>query len=180
MDSGEDPAEAGGFPIRISADQSSFAAPRGFSQRTTSFIACAYLGIHRTPLWHLITLISQWPPARPGARPPAARSSRRSRRAVLDHSRKTSVTRETARRPVGAPNASSLHLVAKPRPGRSPAANRRLVGQALAHSALSRPLAPPGAPWRRVAARRAATRRMVEPDGIEPTTSCLQSRRSPN
>jgi len=23
-------------------------------------------------------------------------------------------------------------------------------------------------------------RRLVEPDGIEPTTSCLQSRRSPN
>ena len=43
-----------GCPIRISADQSLFAAPRGFSQRTTSFIACACQGIHRTPFWHLI------------------------------------------------------------------------------------------------------------------------------
>jgi hypothetical protein len=34
-----------------------FAAPHGLSQRTTSFIACACLGIHRTPLLHLITLI---------------------------------------------------------------------------------------------------------------------------
>ena len=28
-----------GFPIRKSSDQSSFAAPQGLSQRTTSFIA---------------------------------------------------------------------------------------------------------------------------------------------
>jgi hypothetical protein len=28
--------------------------------------------------------------------------------------------------------------------------------------------------------RRSATADLVEPDGIEPTTSCLQSRRSPN
>ncbi len=46
-----------GFPIRKSADQSLFAAPRGLSQRTTSFIACACQGIHRTPLSHLIALI---------------------------------------------------------------------------------------------------------------------------
>ncbi|CAN0268914.1 unnamed protein product [Hapterophycus canaliculatus] len=35
-----------GFPIRISSDQSLFAAPRRFSQRITSFIACASQGIH--------------------------------------------------------------------------------------------------------------------------------------
>ncbi len=34
-----------------------FAAPHGLSQRTTSFIACACQGIHRTPLLHLIALI---------------------------------------------------------------------------------------------------------------------------
>ena len=52
-----------GFPIRISADQSSFAAPHGFSQRSTSFIACAYQGIHRTPFIHSITLITNARPA---------------------------------------------------------------------------------------------------------------------
>ena len=46
-----------GFPIRISSDQSLFAAPRSFSQRTTSFIASQRQGIHRMPLRHLITLI---------------------------------------------------------------------------------------------------------------------------
>ncbi len=39
-----------GFPIRIPMDQHFFAAPHGFSQLSTSFIAIACLGIHRTPL----------------------------------------------------------------------------------------------------------------------------------
>ena len=46
-----------GLPIRIFTDQSLFAAPRNFSQRTTSFIASQRQGIHRMPLSHLITLI---------------------------------------------------------------------------------------------------------------------------
>ena len=46
-----------GCPIRTPADQSFFAAPRGFSQRSTSFIASQRQGIHRMPLRHLIALI---------------------------------------------------------------------------------------------------------------------------
>src|SRR5262249_10348913 len=46
-----------GYPIRKSADQSFFAAPRGLSQRSTSFIASQRQGIHRMPLRHLIVLI---------------------------------------------------------------------------------------------------------------------------
>ena len=46
----------GGFPIRRSLDQSSFAAPQSFSQRTTSFIASQRQGIHQMLLRHLITL----------------------------------------------------------------------------------------------------------------------------
>ena len=46
-----------GFPIRKSADQSFFAAPRGLSQRSTSFIASQRQGIHQMPLFYLITLI---------------------------------------------------------------------------------------------------------------------------
>jgi hypothetical protein len=46
-----------GFPIRKSADQSSFAAPHGLSQRITSFIASQRQGIHRMPLRHLIVLM---------------------------------------------------------------------------------------------------------------------------
>src|SRR3978361_1331016 len=39
-----------GFPIRISTDQRLLAAPHGFSQRATSFIASWCQGIHRMPL----------------------------------------------------------------------------------------------------------------------------------
>jgi hypothetical protein len=46
-----------GFPIRKSTDQSFFAAPRGLSQRSTSFIASQRQGIHQMPLVHLIALI---------------------------------------------------------------------------------------------------------------------------
>ena len=51
------PHEAVGFPIRRSADQSLFAAPRGLSQRTTSFIASCRRGIHQMPLRRLIVPI---------------------------------------------------------------------------------------------------------------------------
>ena len=54
MYSGGDDPKGPGFPIRISTDQSSFAAPHGFSQRTTSFIASRCQGIHQTPLRRLI------------------------------------------------------------------------------------------------------------------------------
>ena len=46
-----------GFPIRRSLDQSSFAAPQGLSQRTTSFIASQRQGIHRMLLRHLIASV---------------------------------------------------------------------------------------------------------------------------
>jgi hypothetical protein len=61
MYSVQDTAEAVGFPIRTSMDQSLFAAPHGFSQRTTSFIASQRQGIHQMPLRRLIALISQCP-----------------------------------------------------------------------------------------------------------------------
>ena len=52
-----------GFPIRTSSDQSLFAAPRGLSQRTTSFIAFHRQGIHQMHLRRLITLIIDARPA---------------------------------------------------------------------------------------------------------------------
>ena len=57
MNSDDDTAEAVGCPIRKSMDQSSFAAPHGLSQRTTSFIASYRQGIHQMPFCHLIALI---------------------------------------------------------------------------------------------------------------------------
>ena len=43
-----------GCPIRISTDQRLLAAPRGFSQRATSFIASWCQGIHRMPFLYSI------------------------------------------------------------------------------------------------------------------------------
>ena len=57
MNSDSDTVETVGCPIRKSMDQSSFAAPHGLSQRTTSFIASYRQGIHQMPLGHLIALI---------------------------------------------------------------------------------------------------------------------------
>ena len=50
MDSADDPPKGGGCPIRRSSDQSLLAAPQGFSQRATSFIASWRQGIHQMPL----------------------------------------------------------------------------------------------------------------------------------
>ena len=47
-------AEARGCPIRIFTDQSLFAAPHDFSQRTTSFIASQCQGIHQMLLSRLM------------------------------------------------------------------------------------------------------------------------------
>jgi hypothetical protein len=41
-----------GFPIRRSPDRSLLAAPRGFSQRATSFVASRRQGIHQMPFSH--------------------------------------------------------------------------------------------------------------------------------
>jgi hypothetical protein len=49
MDSDRDTRCRVGCPIRISTDQSLLAAPHGFSQRATSFIASWCQGIHRMP-----------------------------------------------------------------------------------------------------------------------------------
>ena len=57
-----------GCPIRISTDQSLLAAPRGFSQRATSFIASWCQGIHRMPFSCAIRHPAQEPT--PNQRPP--------------------------------------------------------------------------------------------------------------
>ena len=44
------PNKGWGCPIRISMDQRLLAAPHGFSQRATSFIASQCQGIHQMPL----------------------------------------------------------------------------------------------------------------------------------
>ena len=171
-----------GFPIRKCPDQSLFAAPRTLSQRTTSFIASQRQGIHRIPLRHLIVLMNnaRFPfPARRG-RPRAVRPvSRNVNRSIV---RKTSFCLpNTSGRPAvkldgssahgprdrgdPCPNVFPLYNVKHPaHPPISRSPNRKLVMDEPAGQTAPLP----------------AFQRLVEPDGIEPTTSCLQSTRSPN
>ena len=58
-----DTAEAVGCPIRRSPDQSLLAAPRGLSQRATSFIASQCQGIHQTPLSRFVSAVRREQPA---------------------------------------------------------------------------------------------------------------------
>ena len=58
-----------GCPIRISTDQRLLAAPRGFSQRATSFIASWCQGIHRMPFLYSISR-TRPPKVRPWAGAP--------------------------------------------------------------------------------------------------------------
>ena len=56
-----------GCPIRISSDQCLLAAPQGFSQRVTSFIASMHQGIHQMPLRRLISTRDQKQHDQPGS-----------------------------------------------------------------------------------------------------------------
>ena len=172
-----------GFPIRKSADQSSFAAPRGLSQRSTSFIASQRQGIHQTPLRHLIALIIN---ARP--RNQLSVTSNQILRSyhlllVTDH-----WSSALTERPACFEIDQSARAV-KQRVGcGSPAtcAAATFSDRSPLHDVRQRARLTCRAEARNV--RRAqkmflfgrASILLVEPDGIEPTTSCLQSRRSPN
>ncbi len=186
-----------GFPIRKSSDQSAFAAPRGLSQRTTSFIASQRQGIHRMPFVHLIApMIHARPseetaprdhgnvgpsrtrrteepscPCRPEGRHGQIQDQRRPCPPRLAPRRSTIVTyAERARQadlaigPVSQTRPSSSRCQTSP-----PKPKPR--GEPLLFHGYSR---------RHTPAPSASADHLVEPDGIEPTTSCLQSTRSPN
>ena len=170
-----------GFPIRKSTDQRVFAPPRSLSQRITSFIACACQGIHQSPLRHLIIHIANAHPS--DARTVLAEKTSFSRSVRWPRLGKPIICRRLsvsgddaasistrpltegygpsrARLRMRNPNKSSLHDVIKNRRQAWPAAN---LFHANDLPAASTP-----------------TKALVEPDGIEPTTPCLQSRCSPS
>ena len=170
-----------GFPIRKFTDQSLFAAPHDLSQRTTSFIASQRQGIHRIPLRHLIALITN-----------AHRSAATTRSTA--NACASSAVQELVKALIGiiktsfASNTSGSFAVK-----RSPRL-RCSRGHEAGSPTILRPNVFSLYDVRYDARRRSAhaklfskgrcatgdCQRLVEPDGIEPTTSCLQSTRSPN
>ena len=186
MDSAHGDPCGPGCPIRTSSDQSLLAAPRGLSQPATSFIASWCQGIHRIPFEALDS------PQRPcaGNAPPPRPRLRGTRRRTLP-----------ARERIRVSHAAGIRTVAGTSP--SPAECRRLSTMsknpptAAARPGLPRGCAcvPPEAvcfrPSRSFAvparpgslsrpAQPVSSGRLVEPNGIEPSTSCVQSRRSPS
>ena len=169
-----------GFPIRKSTDQRVFAPPRSLSQRITSFIACACQGIHQLPLRHLIVLIANAHPEQApngiGTKRPASRDlsggavrQTNQLRGIERPLRQTTAVSACSRLPslatlpgdharaMESEQIFSLRCQTEQAEGQEPAANLILANE-------------PDNP---------ATG-MVEPDGIEPTTPCLQSRCSPS
>ena len=85
-----------GCPIRISTDQSLLAAPHGFSQRATSFVASWCQGIHRMPFSRSIAPHAQ-KPATAQCREPSPMQTRPSSEHVQLRSRYTHASDPRAR-----------------------------------------------------------------------------------
>lgn len=155
-----------GCPIRKSADQRLFAPPHSLSQRITSFIACACQGIHQMPLRHLISLIANIHHC-PGCASPKHKY-RQKRPASRDISRSMRLSRPLSRRIL----SKSGNIIKR---------QSFLLSEHIFSSQYQA---------NRQSAKRSAKiflkpyykhiKAMVEPDGIEPTTPCLQSRCSPS
>ena len=164
MDSGEDTACAVGCPIRKSTDQSLLAAPHGLSQRAASFIASQCQGIHQMPFRRLILNSAVAP--RAGTSPDARTTPQ------------DALTIEPT--PEGAGPRSVLgHLTIVFTLSMIPLQSPRQE-EPEAHVSVLRFLLTDLCRNIRSQPQGLDTRRLVEADGIEPTTSCLQSRRSPN
>ncbi len=157
MDSVDDHPDGWGFPIRKSSDQSVLATPRSLSQPATSFIASQCQGIRQTPL---LCLISRFVSEMTILRSSRSKQSRLLRSVSARSVQGTTPTHETA----FLPNPSTLP---------------RRQSEDLDFKTSSLPIndVKERYPRRSDGAEFYA---MVEADGIEPTTSCLQSRRSPN
>ena len=145
------PHKAVGCPIRKSPDQSLLATPQGLSQRATSFIASTRQGIRQMPFSRLNLNESVM------------------RRDQSDARRVDRVnTNEPT--PMGRPSVSCIAVFTMTKNDADYAIpwmrNRKLH------------FTGPGLPLRRPAVGEAAG--LVEVNGVEPSTSCLQSRRSPN
>ena len=147
-----------GFPIRKSTDQRVFAPPRGLSQRITSFFACACQGIHQLPLRRLIVLIANARrlPVGIGRKDQLLEICSMACGQAANQVQKGERPAATNRFCKRNPNKSSLHDVAEQADDTRSAANFFSLRMTGIHQGL------------------------VEPDGIEPTTPCLQSRCSPS
>ena len=163
-----------GCPIRKSPDQSLLATPQGLSQRATSFIASTRQGIRQMPLSRLNLNESVMRRDQSDARrvdrvtPTHSNANGSADPDKLTNPRRTGQSKRTS---VGVLH-SRIHDDKERIPmrnyivrnGKFQISGPKIFTQALAKSRSTKP----------------AEGTLVEVNGIEPMTSCLQSRRSPN
>jgi hypothetical protein len=170
MYSVQDTAEAVGCPIRKSTDQSLLAAPHGLSQRAASFIASQCQGIHQMPFIRLFysyeCATRRRKPTRDQRQPARIRQ-----RCIVMTQPAVSPCEATALS--GHPR--SLILFTCQRSHIRPRADICFLSRRI-----SRRLPLGKRPCRVTFGHCSSSFLLVEADGIEPTTSCLQSTRSPN
>jgi hypothetical protein len=174
-----------------------FAAPRGFSQRTTSFIASRRQGIHQMPLRRLtrMTILTTHNGKYPSSilplrklPPPMDNNIEDTGQTRASNSCRALSCLLTSVRQTPRGDYKPSSLCQKTRPTTKPQ-TRQTVTAAQKPQPVHRDHTRPNKPQEPHTRaehkepnikRMAKPNRMVEPDGIEPTTSCLQSRRSPN
>ncbi len=176
MDSGADTARAVGFPIRKSTDQSLLAAPHGLSQRATSFVASQRQGIHPMPLLcSILEMVSRNSPTQRHAQDqaPSRRTRARDGSQLCQTSRSRPLAAPGSRRPIC---RTSSHC---PRPapcGASAVPASRRHGKTVPIP-CRHPRSLPASTPRTLSLAGGA---LVEVNGFEPMTPCLQSRCSPS
>ena len=185
MDSVGDTPKGVGCPIRKSADQRSLSSPRGLSQSATSFIASWRQGIHQMPFSHLSLgdhVMHRDQPPKKGKPDPAHAACSATRGCYTMPSPRT-----TGPAPYG--TVPSIGTTAHPTDNTPPKRHAPDGRQILFTISKNRTMEPgphghnanpclPGQEAPRHAMPRLAS--LVEPTGIEPVTSSLQSSRSPN
>jgi hypothetical protein len=171
MYSVQDTAEAVGCPIRKSTDQGLLAAPHGLSQRAASFIASQCQGIHQMPFIRLFYTYECATRRRKPTRDQRQPARIRQRCIVMTQ---PVVSPKLRRRPcrVILGHSFSSH-VKDPISALGQISAFSLVGYPVAYLLVSDMC-------RVTVGHCPSSFLLVEADGIEPTTSCLQSTRSPN
>jgi hypothetical protein len=164
MNSAKDDPKGPGFPIRKSTDQRVLAPPRSLSQRATSFVASVRQGIHQMPLKRLIQRNLVTSRDKSGVCPRANASTI----APTQYVRLDFKTRQEPPTPRSAPAKAGTP---EKRQSLSPKNS-----DPRCQTTTDNPS--PGA--RISISKDECKSALVEADGIEPTTSCLQSTRSPN
>jgi hypothetical protein len=171
MYSAGDTAEAVGCPIRKSTDQGLLAAPHGLSQRAASFIASQCQGIHQMPFIRLFSALTRrvsrptYECATRRRKPARDQLPARTHPAKMHRHDPTSSLLLRGDGPVGSSSVThSLHMSKIPYPPQRISAFSLVGYQSCRVTVGHCP----------------SLFLLVEADGIEPTTSCLQSTRSPN